>query len=111
MSRPQKKDHRNKKREVYYSQSELEQLQKDFAQSSCKTVSQYIRHLSLKSPFDIYRNSSFDAFVEEMILLRKEMEDIVKKISLTTENQLRLLQIHEEIKLSINKMIDLCMLI
>jgi hypothetical protein len=110
MAKPTKKDYRNKKWVVYYKQPELAQLQKDFAQSSCKTLSQYIRHLSLKSPFDIYRNRSFDAFVDEMILLRQEMREIGQRSFLTKENELRLVQIHEEIKDRINKLIDLCML-
>lgn len=110
MSNPPKRKCRNNSWNVNYKESELQQVKKQFSLSSCRNLSQYIRDLSLQAPFDIYRNRSFDAFVEEMILLRKEMEDIGKKISLTTDNELRLLQIQEEIKININKLIDICML-
>lgn len=103
------KEKRDTIRMIKYTQSEWAQVEKDFSKSSCRTYSQYIRDLTLKSPFSIYRNRSFDAFVEEIVCLRKQMQEIGGKALLTTENQIRLLQIQQQIKDSINKLIDLCM--
>lgn len=110
MDKPKREVNRSKRIFVSYSRRELEQLQEDFAKSSCRTLTQYIRAISLKSPFDIYRNRAFDQFVEEVILLRKEMQEIRQKGILMTENAIHFIQLHEQIKDSINKLIDLCML-
>jgi hypothetical protein len=110
MDKPKREENRSKRIFVSYSRRELEQMQEDFANSSCRTLTQYIRAVSLKSPFDIYRNRAFDQFVEEVVLLRKEMQEIRQKRILMTEDEVRLIQLLEQIKDSINKLIDLCML-
>jgi hypothetical protein len=109
MGRPRGKENRDKKKFIYYTQREIQQLEKEFAKSSCQTLTQYIRNLSLKSPFLVHRNRAFDQFVEEVLLLRKEMHDFREQTRLTTENEIRITRLHEEIKNSINKLIDLCM--
>ena len=110
MGRPKTKVHRNKTIKVCYSPMEVEQLKKDFSKSSCRTLTQYIRDLSLKYPFQIHRNRAFDQFVEEIVELRKEMQEIRRKMVLTKENEKRITELYEEIKDKINKLIDLCML-
>ena len=102
-------ERRNKHAQITYTEKEWIQLQNDFAQSSCTRLTQYLRDLTLKAPFDIYRNRSFDAFVEEISQLRKEMQEIAAQKPLTGLNEFRLLHLHKEIKESINKLIDLCM--
>ena len=109
MGRPKGKENRDIERTVYYSPRELERLEKEFARSSCRTLSKYIREVSLKSPFLVYRNRAFDQFVEEVVLLRKEMQEIREKTVLTKEYEIRLIQLYEELKNSINKLIDICL--
>jgi uncharacterized phage infection (PIP) family protein YhgE len=109
MTRSKGTEKRVNRKQVTYSQRELEQLQEDFSKSSCGMITQYIREVSLKSPFDIYRNRAFDQFVEEVIVLRKEMQGIRENMVHTKENEIRLIQLHEEIKSSINKLMDICM--
>jgi hypothetical protein len=110
MGRPKIKSHRDKAIKVYYSPIEVEQLKKGFSESSCQTLTQYVRDLSLRYPFQIHRNRAFDRFTEEMIELRKEMQEIRRKMFITKENEIRLIELHEEIKDKLNKLIDLCML-
>jgi len=110
MGRPKTKSHRDKAIKVYYSAMEAEQLKKGFSASSCRTLTQYIRDLSLKCPFQVHRNRSFDQFVEEIVELRKEMQEVTGKVVITKENEIRLTELYAEIKDKINKLIDLCML-
>ena len=109
MSRQKGKQVRDIVRHFTYSQQEFDQIKKNFAKSSCRTLVQYIREMSLKCPFNIHRNRAFDQFVEEVIELRKEMQAIRETKVLSGENEVRLLALLEEIKNCINKLIDLCM--
>src|SRR5258706_11533004 len=102
MNRPKTKSHRGTCISIRYSPVELEKLKGFFSTSSCRTLTQYVRDLSLKYPFQIHRNRAFDQFVEEIVELRKEMQEITRKIVITKENEIRLIELYEEIKNKIN---------
>lgn len=108
-SRPRVKEKRDKFKIIHYTTREWKQLHQDFSASSCGNFTQYIRNLTLKAPFDIYRNRSFDSFVTEIVLLRQAMQELGKNPLLSTEHEKCLIQLHEEIKNQINKLIDVCM--
>src|ERR1700754_1448148 len=94
---------------LHYSPEEYQRMKKHFARSTKKTISSYVRSVSLQEPVvTICRNASFDAFVEEVILLRKEMAD-VRQLPMTPEREEQLIRLHEDIKSVIYKIADLCM--
>ena len=93
-----------------YNDEEIEELQKKYARSTCQTLSSYVRKVSLEEPVEmIVRNGSFDSFVDEIVVLRKEMKVISQQALLPPDMQERLVQLHEEIKIYIHKIADLCM--
>ena len=100
---------RNNRIIVLYSGEEFQQLKKLFARSINKTISGYVRNVSLEEPIGIInRNASFDAFVEEMVQLRREML-LIRQLTLTPENESLIVRLHQEIKSLITKIADLCM--
>ena len=53
---------------------EYEQIAKRCESSTCKKLSEYVRHIIFNKPITILqRNQSFDDFMSEMIVLRKEL--------------------------------------
>ena len=95
---------------VLYSTEEFEQLRQLFARSTCRTYGAYVRKTSLEEPVQmVVRNGSFDSFVEEAIVLRKEMAAIREQGVFMPEHQERLVRLQEEIQACINKINDLCM--
>jgi hypothetical protein len=94
---------------LLYNEEEYQRLKKIFSRSICKTVSRYVRKVSLEEPVEmLVRNASFDAFIEEIVELRKEM-GLVRKLTLTTERENNLIRIHDDIRIKINKIVELCM--
>jgi hypothetical protein len=95
---------------VLYTPKEYSWLKEQFARSTCHTVSAYIRKVSLHYPVEIaVRNESFDDFIEEIILLRKELGTIRKEGGFTPEQLEKIIRVQEDIKSIINKIVELCM--
>jgi hypothetical protein len=100
---------RDKRIIVLYSNEEFQQVKMLFARSISTTISSYVRKISLEEPVEIInRNSSFDDFIAEIVLLRKEMASI-RQLGLTPEREMLIIRLQEEIKLIINKIANLCM--
>jgi hypothetical protein len=94
---------------VLYSDEEFEALRKNYARSTSRTFSHYVRNVSLQEPVGmIIRNGSFDAFIDEVIVLRKTMMEIFREGKWSPANQERLIQLHQDIKLIIDKIALLC---
>jgi hypothetical protein len=94
---------------ILYSEEEYQRLKKYFSRSISKTVCRYVRKVSLEEPVEILvRNASFDAFIEEVIQLRKEMV-LVRKLTLTPERENMLIRLLDDIKSKMNKITELCM--
>jgi hypothetical protein len=95
---------------VRYTAEEFARLKKAFIKTTCGTIGSYARKMSLGEPIEVIsRNGSFDAFVEEIVLLRIEMAAIRKNDRLTTENQQILVRLHQQIQQTIDKIARLCM--
>ena len=93
-----------------YSDDEFEELRKKYARTTCRTFSGYVRKVSLEEPVAVVvRNGSFDAYVDEITVLRKQMRQIYEEGKLDRENQERLISIHGEMKVVIDKIFELCM--
>ena len=100
---------RRKKVVVRYSGEEFEELRKKLARSTSRSLAHYVRKVSLEEPVGVVRNGSFDSFIEEVILLRKTIKEIYQEGKWSPANQERLVQLHQEIKLVIDKIAVLCM--
>jgi hypothetical protein len=62
---------------VRLSDDEETRLRKLYAKTTCKAISEYARDVLLREPITVvYRNQSADQFLEEMILLRRELNAI-----------------------------------
>lgn len=56
---------------------EYEQLEMKCKSSTCRKLSEYVRHIIFKKPITMYqRNKSLDDFMAEMILLRNELNTV-----------------------------------
>jgi len=94
---------------ILYSEEEFRVVKKLFAQSTSKTLSNYIRNVSLQEPVEVtHRNLSFDAFVEELVLLRKELASI-RQLPLTPGTEQQIIRLHEDIRNKTYQIADLCM--
>lgn len=88
-------------------EEDVARLKEDVKNSIYRKPSEYYRKLLLGKPVTIfYRDQSFDAFVEEAIALRKEMETLLQGGVPTPDGEKRLITLQEEIKLCINKIYD-----
>lgn len=59
------------------TQTEYKRIEKDWKQSTCRKLSDYLRRLIFKKPVTvIYRNKSMDDFMAELIKLRTELNGI-----------------------------------
>src|SRR5262249_45154943 len=95
---------------VLYQDADFEALKKAFAKSNCRTISGYVRKVSLQQPVEIItRNASFDDLVQEIVSLRKELASVRQTFRTGSENEVRLLSLQEDIRDRINKIADLCM--
>ena len=91
---------------ICVSKDEQEQLKQDASKTTCRSFSAYCRKLLLGKPVRVFfRNQSFDAFIDEAIALRKEMESLRGK-AFTSATMERLIVLQEEIKKCINKIYD-----
>src|SRR5690349_706621 len=62
---------------IRFSETELKKIKTGFSNSTCKTLTAYMRKLLLNKPVTTkVRNASLDAFMAEMISLRNELNAI-----------------------------------
>ena len=72
-----KKERRTRKVTIRYTPKEYEKLENKFQQTTSSQISHFIRQLTLEKPVVVkYRNESLDAFMEEIILLKQELNAI-----------------------------------
>ena len=72
-------------------------------------MSGYVRQISLQKPVIVaMRNRSFDLFIDEIVVLRKEMTGIRARAEFGPGLAERLVQIEEEIRILIQKIAELC---
>ena len=70
----QKDENRAKRLIVRLNIDEYERFEKRFRKTSCRTLSEYIRDVLFNKPVTVYhRDQSMDDILEELILLRKEL--------------------------------------
>lgn len=94
---------------VRYSLEEFARLKKAFARTAYNQIGTYARKMTLGEPIQIvYRNGSFDLFIEEIMLLRREMA-ATRNAGMTEANQELLLRLQEKVQLIIDKIVALCM--
>jgi hypothetical protein len=92
---------------VLMFKEDLDKLKEGLARSTCRSMGAYCRKLLLGKPVTVLcRNQSFDAFVDEAIALRTEMEDVRKDFPFSKENELRLILLQEEVKKCISKIFE-----
>jgi len=71
---------------VRYKPEELKQVNKEFKNTTCRKISEYIRKTSLHKPVVItYRNQSADDFLSEMIQLKNELNAIGNNFNQTVK--------------------------
>lgn len=72
-----KKPRRNRWLTIRVSQDEEAALLKLCGKTTCRSLSEYGRNVLLQEPVVVlFRNASADAFLEEMVLLKKELNAI-----------------------------------
>ena len=92
---------------VDVSKEDLEKVKERLANSTCRTLTEFVRKSVLgRSITTFTRSKSFDEFIEEAITLRKEMQAVRQTLPFTTEGEARLIAIQAEIKTCINKIFD-----
>ena len=70
----EQKNNRTKVLHIRLTESELKKIHTGFSRSTKQKRSEYIRSILLDKPITFYtRNQSFDDFLSEMILLRREL--------------------------------------
>ncbi|MFC0773463.1 plasmid mobilization protein [Terrimonas alba] len=73
----EKKQIRSRWLTIRLNETEEKKLNQFYSRSTCNALSEYARDVLLKEPVHIlYRNQSADDFLEEMILLKKELNAI-----------------------------------
>src|SRR6266498_5259463 len=74
------KDKKETKTETFkmrFSETELKKIKSGYSNSTCRTLTEYMRKLLLNRPVTVkIRNASLDAFMAEMIALRNELNAI-----------------------------------
>ena len=72
-----KKENRTKVMHVRFTEKEYETLTKKFEKTTSNQLSHYVRNVLLERPIVIkYRNESMDAAMEELILIKQELNAI-----------------------------------
>lgn len=95
---------------ILYTEEEYRQVKKLFARSVCRTMSSYVRKVSMEEPVEmVERNGSFDRFIDAVVELRREMTAVRKTGGLSPETETRLILLHESIQGVINQIAELCM--
>jgi hypothetical protein len=91
-----KKSIRNKWLTVRLNEDEEKKLNVFFSRTTSKALSEYARGVLLKEPVNIfYRNATADDFLEEMILLKNELNAIGKNFNQAVHKLHMLDHVHE----------------
>jgi hypothetical protein len=91
-----KKEKRTRKVTVRFTEKEYEKVNNKFKNTTSSQMSHYIRNVLLEKPVVIkYRNESLDIFMEEIILLRQELNAIGKNFNQSVKKLHTLNQIPE----------------
>ena len=62
---------------IRLKETEFNKLEAEFKKTTCRKFSEYLRNIMLANPITIrYRNASADAFLTEMIGLKKELSAV-----------------------------------
>ena len=73
----QKEENRARRMIVRLNTEEHVRLDKRFKKTTCRCLSEYVRKVLFDKPVTVYyRNQSMDEVLEELILLRKELNSI-----------------------------------
>lgn len=73
----EKKETKTQTFKIRFSESELQKIKTGFSNSTCRTLTAYMRKMLLNKPITTkVRNASLDAFMAEMIVLRNELNAI-----------------------------------
>jgi hypothetical protein len=91
-----KKEKRTRKVTVRFTEKEYEKVNNKFKNTTSSQMSHYIRNVLLDKPVVIkYRNESLDIFMEEIILLRQELNAIGNNFNQSVRKLHTLSQISE----------------
>jgi hypothetical protein len=91
-----KKEKRTRKVTVRFTEKEYEKVNNKFKNTTSSQMSHYIRNVLLEKPVVIkYRNESLDIFMEEIILLRQELNAIGNNFNQSVRKLHTLSQISE----------------
>ena len=103
-------DNKRPELRVRYTPEEFALLKKAFARTAYNQIGTYARKMTLGEPIAIvYRNGSFDLFVEVVARLHTDLAAIRTKEGLTPEERQLLIGIHQKIQQAIDKLVELCM--
>ena len=95
---------------VRYTVEEFHRLKQGYVRTTCNTLGGYVRKVSLGQPVEIInRNKSFDDFVQEIVLLRKEMAALRQDNRSSPGQHAHLELLHQKIQTTIDKIVQLCM--
>ncbi|HXD77602.1 MAG TPA: hypothetical protein VN616_07325 [Puia sp.] len=94
---------------VWLSPDEFERVHADLGRSTCRSLSEYARKRILGRPIRFkWRNQSFDGFVDEIVVLRRTMDDLNARPEWTPDERNRLADLYGEVKAVVNKIVDVC---
>jgi len=100
MGRKKANEYHTHKFGINLSDDDFEKLKQEVAKSTCWSMSEFGRRILMGKPITIfYRNQSLDEFIQEAIMLRKDLQQLTFKDD-------RLRPLLEEIKSCINKIYD-----
>jgi len=100
-------NHRLKRIKISLTAEEYEKLSNRFSTSTSRNLAVFVRKLVLGKPVAIlYRNQSFDEFMEVAIALRKDLENIRSRLVLNTPDEILIIATIKEIKERINQLAD-----
>jgi hypothetical protein len=81
-----RRENRNRKVTVRFSSKEFDELYAHYNQSDCKEMSEYVRSMLLKRKATMrYRNQSLDDLIEELKLLRRELNAVGNNFNQTVK--------------------------
>lgn len=93
---PKAKNNLTKDLHIRLKPADLNSIQKRFATSACRKLSEYARDILLNKPIVVkQRNQSLDDFMSEMVMLRNELNKIGNNFNQSVKKLHTLNQIHE----------------
>jgi MobC-like protein len=86
MKMERQKNNRNKWLHIRVSESEYKLIHDRFSRTNCRKISDYCRRILMAGKVTtFYRNQSLDAFMEEMMQLRKELNALGNNFNQTVK--------------------------